>query len=87
MYKTGIWLIDFEKVENRMKNGKKKEKIDRFWQSMGRKVYDINCGFRAVPLEQEVLWLSKKVWSNGSTMYFTYKFVKIHTYKRHVLNM
>ena len=66
----------------------KKRKIDRsFWQSMGRKVYDINCGFRAVPLEQEVLLLSKKVWFNGSTMYFTYKFAKIHTYKRHVLNM
>ena len=28
---------------------------------MGRKVYDINFGFRAVPLEQEVLLRSKEV--------------------------
>ena len=60
---------------------------------MGRKVYDINCGsvsgFRAVPLEQEglVLLLSKKVFVNGSTMYFIYEFVKKHTHKRHFLNM
>ena len=63
---------------------KSEKKNILFWQSIGQIVYDMNCGsvsgFRAVPLEQEVLLLSKKVWFNGSTMYFTYKFAKIHTY-------